>query len=106
MVGGASGHDSAIVDVRGEGFEAPFLHESQQGEDVDGGKYGGKRGALGGAMVKDHFREWFSIKQQCNLAIREERPNPVTQGGGKAQQPEDVDKVTDMEVVKEALDVE
>jgi len=51
VVGGACGHDGAVVDISGEGLEAPFLCESQKGKDVDCGQDGGKWGALGGAMV-------------------------------------------------------
>ena len=57
-------------------------------------------------MVQDDLREGFAIKGQCNLSIRKEGADPVAERGGEAEEGEDVNQAIDMEVVKEALNVE
>jgi len=102
----ASGYDSSVVDVCGEGFELPSLGDAKEGENVKSGQYGGQRGSLWGAMVQDNFREGFAIKGEGDAPVSEEGADPCTQFGCKTKDGEDVNQVTNMEVVKESLDVE
>jgi len=57
-------------------------------------------------MIQDNFGEGFTIECEGDVSIYEERANPVAERQCKAQKGKDMDNAADMEIVKEALNVE
>ena len=47
-------------------------------------------------MVKDDFGEGLAVERQRDPPIGEEGTDPVAQGGGEAEESEDVNQLIDM----------